>query len=576
MDFLEEERAMKWWRSKAFIISIAVVICAGGTYAFLVRGKQTTGQSAAETIAVAKKGNIRFSISGTAQFEAKDSQIISSPTEATIKSMKLTRSMPVKAGDVLVELSDPTVENNLKKAQVTYAQLERDVTELAAQQGNMQARAPINGKLTYATNLDVGSSVNKATKIATISDLSTLKVKLPFHLEDAVQLHKGDSIELTVDGFMLTKVGTITSVGQSPRGDNKGGKLVDIELSIDNDHTLDAGLSVKGTATIGGNPVDSVSNGTLEYNQVANVLANVSGNVNKLPFKSGDMIQAGELIAIFINETLADDLVTKQTSLEQQKLGVDEALARVDALTVKAPFDGVFSTDFVNQKSNVLSAYQVGSSIKAGTQLGGVADPTAMQLPVQVDELDLANIKTGMKAEVKVDSLTGRTFEGEVSQVSTVGTTTNGVTFFTVVLSVNNPDQILKYGMTGTADILIQDKKDVIYLPPEALQRSNGKRYVTLKKADGTNEEKHEIKIGIISKTQVEITEGLKEGDKVVTPVVKRQQNLSQQEIDSLRQQFRQNGGQGGPGGGNNDFSGGNAGNTGNSGAANTRRVGGN
>jgi HlyD family secretion protein len=241
---------------------------------------------------------------------------------------------------------------------------------------------------------------------------------------------------------------------------------------------------------------------------------------------------------------------------------VDDAQARVDALTVKAPFDGVFSTDFVNQKSNILSAYPVGSAIKAGTQLGGVADPTAMQLPVQVDELDLPNIKTGMKAEVKVDSLTGRIFTGEVSQVSTVGTTTNGVTFFTVVLSVSNPNQLLKYGMTGTADILIQDKKDVIYLPPEALQRSNGKRYVTLKKADGTNEEMHEIKIGITSKTQVEITEGLKEGDKVVTPVVRKQQNLTQQEINSLRQQFQQNGGQGGFGG-----AGGNGGNAGNGGA---------
>jgi HlyD family secretion protein len=558
---------MKWLRSKVFIISLAIVICAGGTYAFVFKGKNNTVQAAAETIVDAKKGDIRFSVSGTAQFEAKDSQLISVPVDATIKAMNLTRSMPVKTGDILIELSDPSVENNLRKAQVTYAQLERDLSELHAQQASMQATAPISGKLTYSANLDVGTGVNKATKIASISDLTKLKVKLPFHLEDAVQLHKGDSVDLTIDGFMLTKVGTVTLIGSNPRGDGKGGKLVDIELSIDNDNTLDAGLSAKGTASIGGNSVDSVANGTLEYNEVVYVLGNVSGNVSKLPFKTGDMVQAGNTIAYFINETLGDDVAAKETNLEQQKLVVDEAQVRLDSLTVKAPFDGVFSTDFVNQKANVLSAYPVGSSIKAGTQLGGIANPTAMQLPVQVDELDLANIKTGMKAEVKVDSIAGRTFQGEVSQVSTVGTTTNGVTFFTVVLSVSNPDQLLKYGMTGTADILIQDKKNVVYLPPEALQRANGKRYVTLKKADGTNEEKHEIKIGITSKTQVEITEGLKEGDKVVTPIVTRQQNLSQQEIDRLRQQFQQNGGaagrtQGNAGGnGGNPDNGGNAGN---------------
>jgi HlyD family secretion protein len=558
---------MKWLRSKSFLISLAIVICAGGTYLFLGKGNKSAAETVTESIVQAQKGNIRSSVSGTAQFEAKDSQIISVPSEGTIKSMKLTRSMPVKAGDVLVELSDPTLENNLRKAQASYAQLGRDLKALQVQQGSLQARASISGKLTYSANLDLGSIVNKTTKIASISDLSTLKVKLPFNFEDAMQLKKGDSIDLTIDGFMLTKVGSVTSIGQNPRGDGKGGKLLDVEISIENDNTLDAGLSVKGTASIGSNSVDSAASGTLEYSQVANIVAGVAGNVSKLAFKTGDIIQAGDTIALFSNDTLADDLIAKQASLDQQKLTVDDAQARVDALTVKSPFDGVFSTDFVNQKSNILSAYPVGSAIKAGTQLGGVADPTAMQLPVQVDELDLPNIKTGMKAEVKVDSLTGRTFTGEVSQVSTVGTTTNGVTFFTVVLSVSNPNQLLKYGMTGTADILIQDKKDVIYLPPEALQRSNGKRYVTLKKADGTNEQMHEIKIGITSKTQVEITEGLKEGDKVVTPVVKRQQNLTQQEINSLRQQFQQNGGQGGFGGnGGNAGNAGNAGNTGNAG----------
>ena len=86
-------------------------------------------------------------------------------------------------------------------------------------------------------------------------------------------------------------------------------------------------------------------------------------------------------------------------------------------------------------------------------------------------------------------------------------------------------------------------------LPPEALQSQKGKRSVSLKKADGTVDNEHEVKIGIRSKTQIEITEGLKEGDKVVLPVVKRQQNLSQDEINRLRQQFQQNGGAGGAGG---------------------------
>ncbi|MDF2718187.1 MAG: efflux transporter periplasmic adaptor subunit, partial [Paenibacillus sp.] len=85
-----------------------------------------------------------------------------------------------------------------------------------------------------------------------------------------------------------------------------------------------------------------------------------------------------------------------------------------------------------------------------------------MTLPIQVDELDLVNIKPGLKAEVTVDAMSGRTFQGEVLQVSTVGTTTNGVTYYDAVVAVDNKDQLLKYGMTGTAQVLIQDKQNVL------------------------------------------------------------------------------------------------------------------
>ncbi len=118
----------------------------------------------------------------------------------------------------------------------------------------------------------------------------------------------------------------------------------------------------------------------------------------------------------------------------------------------------------MNKKNDILSNFRVGSKVTSGTQFGAVASLAKMQLPVQVDELDLPNIKTGMKAEIKVDSYPGRIFPAEVTQVSTVGTTTNGVTFYDVVLAAENKDNMLKYGMTATGEILIQDKKDVIYI----------------------------------------------------------------------------------------------------------------
>src|SRR4051812_37956609 len=102
---------MKWWRSKVFIITLVVLICAGGTYVFLSKKTKAAAKPTTENVATVRKGEIRSTVSGTAQFEPKDSQIISVPAEGTVKTMNLTRSMNVKAGDILVELADSSLDN---------------------------------------------------------------------------------------------------------------------------------------------------------------------------------------------------------------------------------------------------------------------------------------------------------------------------------------------------------------------------------------------------------------------------------------------------------------------------------
>lgn len=86
----------------------------------------------------------------------------------------------MKAGDVLLELTSTSLESDLQDAQLTYEQTQKDLNTLMDQQGLMAVKSPISGKLTYATNLEVGSTINKSTKIATISDVNNLTVTLPF------------------------------------------------------------------------------------------------------------------------------------------------------------------------------------------------------------------------------------------------------------------------------------------------------------------------------------------------------------------------------------------------------------
>ncbi|MBP1964418.1 efflux RND transporter periplasmic adaptor subunit [Paenibacillus aceris] len=541
-------------KKKWIIVVVAAMLCGAGTY-YYIHSKSKPAVAASEQQSAMKvtKGSISSSISGTSQLDAKDKQNIVIPVDAIIKTMNLTQNQAVKKGDVLVELSVPSTETNLKEAQVSLQQLEKELSELQGEQNHMSVSASMSGKLTLAANLDVGSQVNKTTKIGTISDTSQFKVKLPFPLQEAVQLQKGDNVELTVDGYLLSKVGTVSTVSREMKADTNGNKVVDVEVLVSNDGTLSSGLKVKGSIGSGDDKIESTELAALDYVRTAPIFSEASGTVKSLKFKDGETVKQGDLIASLFNDDLQQNIISKQAAIDSQKIKVDDAQQKVDQLTITAPFDGVFSADFANSKSNVLRNYPVGAQITANTTLGAVASLSTMQLPIAVDELDLTSVKVGQKAVVKVDAISGKSFEGEVTSVSNVGTTSNGVTTYDAVVSIPNSEASeLKYAMTATAEIFIQDKKDILVVPIQAITTTKGKSTVSLKKADGTVEEQHEIKTGIRSKTQVEILSGLAEGDEVVMPVRKAATTTNQQ-----RTQGGFPGGEGGPPAG---FQGGGAG----------------
>lgn len=559
---------MKVGRKKRWlIVALAAILCGAGTYYYVHNNSKPAAAAVQQTTMKVTKGEISSTVSGTSQLDAKDKQNIVVPVDAIIKTMNLTQNQAVKKGDVLIELSVPSTETNLKEAQVTLTQLQSDLTELQDEQGHMSVSAPMSGKITLASNLDVGSQVSKTTKIGTVNDTTQYKVSLPFSLQEAVQLKKGDPVELSVDGYLLSKVGAVDSIGHEISADANGNKVVLVNVLVDNDGTLSAGLKVKGSINSGSGKIASSDQAALAYVRTASIFSEASGTVKTMKFKDGDTIKQGELIATLFNDDMQKNIISKQSAIESQKIRVSDAQQKVDQLTITAPFDGVFSADFANSKNNVLRNYPVGAQINANTTLGAVASLSTMQLAIAVDELDLTSVKVGQKVNVKVDAISGKTFTGEVASVSNVGTTSNGVTTYDAVVAIpNTTANDLKYAMTATAEIFIQDKKDILVVPIQVVTTTRGKSTVTVKKADGTTEER-EIKVGIRSKTQMEVLSGLTEGDEVVMPVRRATTTTGQQ------QGFP--GGAGGfPGGGAGGFQGGAGGGgfTGGGNAGATRR----
>ncbi|MCL6456958.1 MAG: HlyD family efflux transporter periplasmic adaptor subunit [Gorillibacterium sp.] len=562
-------RGKKWI---AIVIAV-LLLCGGGTY-FLLNGSQAKGAAKAESkIVEATTGTIRQSVSGSSQLEPGNVQTVIAPAGGTIKTMNLKRNQDVKKGDLLLEIADPTLEINLQESQEKLTQLKKELLKLQDQAEHMVITAGTSGLLTLSNNVEVGGNVSDLMKIGTVSGSSTMIVTLPFPAEEAVQLVKGEEVDVAIDPFLLTKTGVIRSVSKVLKADESGATVLEVEIAITNDGSLGSGLKATGSISKDGREIVSTGSGTLEFSSETAVQAEAAGTIGELRLKTGDTVTAGAVIATITNDSLADDIADSQAAIERQKLVVTSNEDKVKEMIVKAPFDGVFSTDFVNQRINVLESYPAGAKIEANVQFGSVADLNNMQLAISVDELDLPNIKMGLKAEISVDSIERKVFAAEVTQVSSVGTTTNGVTSYDVVLSLKNETGELKNGMTATAEILIQDKKDITVLPIEALKRQAGKRYVTLQNADGTIDEQHEVETGISSKTFVEIVSGLNVGDKVVVPVTVKKETVGQDDIDAIRAMFESSGGF--PGGGGGNFPGGTGGTGRTGGTGGTGRTGG-
>jgi HlyD family secretion protein len=139
-----------------------------------------------------------------------------------------------------------------------------------------------------------------------------------------------------------------------------------------------------------------------------------------------------------------------------------------------------------------------------------------MQLKVQVDEIDVIEVKLGQKAVIEVDAQADLKLEGQVSFISFLPTLEGGVVMYDVKIGFPMPENSgLRVGMSASADIIIATRTNVLLVPDRAIkQNSQGKTIIEVM-VNGQAEERVVV-AGISDGLQTEILDGLKEGEMVV------------------------------------------------------------
>ncbi|MGB9592774.1 MAG: efflux RND transporter periplasmic adaptor subunit, partial [Anaerolineae bacterium] len=205
-----------------------------------------------------------------------------------------------------------------------------------------------------------------------------------------------------------------------------------------------------------------------------------------------------------------EDLAIAQSQVDSAQVAVEQARHRLDAATLRAPFDGVV------EKISV----EAGQMVAAGTPAVIIADTSAFHIMVAVDEMDVALVREGQVARISLDAIPDTPVQGHVERIGLAGSQVTGVVTYDVRIAVDPTDAPLRTGMSATIDIVVAEKSDALVLPNRAIRtdEKTGQRYVQVLR-NGQVERVY-IKPGIRDERYTEILEGPAEGETVVITTV--------------------------------------------------------
>ena len=204
-----------------------------------------------------------------------------------------------------------------------------------------------------------------------------------------------------------------------------------------------------------------------------------------------------------------------RAQVAQSEASLNQLEEQLGYTTIVAPMDGVVLSRDVEIGDAVSSILVLGST---ATLVMTVGDTTEVYVKGKVDEADIAHVYMGQPARIKVESFRDRYFQGKVTKISPMGVEKDNVTTFEVRVSINNPGGELKAQMTANAEILLDEHKNVLTVPENAVVYDNQKN-TTVEIPDKKEKEgkrKIPVKVGLSNGSVTEIVSGLKEGDQVV------------------------------------------------------------
>lgn len=515
---------------KLLIIILVIAILAGICSGLIIKSKNNSAVKVMYTDSPVERRTITNTITGSSSIEPNDSYNVTTIKSGDITNDTFKEGDVVKKGDKLYQFEDSDAQNSLSTAKNALAKAQQAYVDAVKQKAQTVSSNNIGTKsaqnaVTKALNslndtknnqyiqsnsagkvkelsVKEGDHINAGAAVATLYDDSYMKLRIPFNEVDAESIQTGAAATVSVIGSGDTIYGTVKEKSSSAVSTDAHAKVVYVTVEVTNPGALTT--NDYGSAEING--VACANTAQFEYVSEGTITSTASGTLENLNIAVGDSVYSGQKVGyvkydnqnstmsnaqlsyndavlalekqVLQNDTFSQDSSIKnaQLALDDAELGIEKAQDAVDDYVVEAPIEGTVV------KKNSKAGDTIDSS-NATDPLCVIYDLSSVKFSIDVDETEIALVKTGQKATVTADAVEGE-FEGVVTKVPVDGVNENGVTTYTIEIQIENYGDLLP-GMNVDAEIVVEEADNVIAVPVNSVNRGN----IVFVKDDGTTHE---------------------------------------------------------------------------------------
>lgn len=205
-----------------------------------------------------------------------------------------------------------------------------------------------------------------------------------------------------------------------------------------------------------------------------------------------------------------EELQNAEDNLEIVQNGITKRYKDLSNTQIRSTIDGMILDVPVKVGNSVIQA----NTFNDGTTIATVADMSNMQFVGNVDEVDVGKLKEGLNVSLTVGAMQNVKLDARLEYISPKATDVSGVIMFEVKAAAKIPGSVfVRAGYSANADIMIENRENIIVIPESAIEFTNGKPYVYVLKsapdADPQIFDKREIEIGLSDGINVEVTKGI-------------------------------------------------------------------